>query len=188
MIVNRLWQHHFGEGLVRTPDDFGTTGDRPAHPELLDWLACELIRGGWRLKPIRRIIMSSDAYRLGVAFDPARAATDPENRLHLASSAEPPGGGGPARRDARGAGRLESGDVRTTFPPTNPGRGDRDPEQGRLPDQRRRRARDPGGAPSTRFIKRSVPNPSPRSSTRRTRRRPAAVATQRSCRPRISRC
>jgi mono/diheme cytochrome c family protein len=81
VIVNRLWQHHLGEGLVRTPDDFGTTGDRPAHPELLDWLACELIRGGWRLKPIHRIIMSSDTYRLGVAFDPARAAIDSENRM-----------------------------------------------------------------------------------------------------------
>jgi hypothetical protein len=81
VIVNRLWQHHFGEGLIRTSDDFGTTGDRPAQPELLDWLASELIHGGWRLKPIHRIIMSSDAYRLGVGFDSARAAIDPENRL-----------------------------------------------------------------------------------------------------------
>jgi hypothetical protein len=80
VIVNRLWQHHFGEGLVRTPDDFGTTGDRPAQPELLDCLASELIRVGWRLKPIHRIIMNSDAYRLGAAFDAANAAIDPENR------------------------------------------------------------------------------------------------------------
>ncbi len=59
VIVNRLWQHHFGEGLVRTPDDFGRTGDPPRHPELLDWLAVELIRNDWRLKPIHRLIVTS---------------------------------------------------------------------------------------------------------------------------------
>lgn len=81
VVVNRLWQHHFGEGLVRTPDDFGTTGDRPSHPELLDWLASELIRGGWRLKPMHRLVMTSMTYRQGVDFDPAKAAVDPENGL-----------------------------------------------------------------------------------------------------------
>ena len=63
--VNRLWQHHFGRGLVATPDDFGRTGALPSHPELLDWLAGELVRGGWKLKAVHRLIMESAAYRAG---------------------------------------------------------------------------------------------------------------------------
>jgi len=63
--VNRLWQHHFGRGLVATPDDFGRTGALPSHPELLDWLAGELVRNGWQLKPIHQLIMGSAAYRAG---------------------------------------------------------------------------------------------------------------------------
>ncbi|NDE97351.1 MAG: DUF1549 domain-containing protein, partial [Verrucomicrobia bacterium] len=63
--VNRLWQHHFGRGLVATPDDFGRTGALPSHPELLDWLAAELIKNGWKLKPVHRLIMESAAYRAG---------------------------------------------------------------------------------------------------------------------------
>jgi hypothetical protein len=63
VLVNRLWQHHFGEGLVRTPDNFGFTGERPTHPELLDWLADEFVRGGWRSKPLHRLIVTSSAYR-----------------------------------------------------------------------------------------------------------------------------
>jgi hypothetical protein len=63
VIVNRLWQHHFGQGLVATPNDFGVQGTRPTHPELLDWLAGELIRGGWRLKPMHKLIMTSATYR-----------------------------------------------------------------------------------------------------------------------------
>jgi hypothetical protein len=63
VIVNRLWQHHFGLGLVATPNDFGAQGARPAHPELLDWLALELIRSGWRLKPIHQLIMTSAVYQ-----------------------------------------------------------------------------------------------------------------------------
>ncbi len=61
--VNRLWQHHFGKGLVRTPDNFGYKGDLPTHPELLDWLANELIQGGWRMKPLHRMILLSRTYR-----------------------------------------------------------------------------------------------------------------------------
>jgi hypothetical protein len=85
VIVNRIWQQHFGEGLVRTPNDFGLQGDRPSHPELLDWLALELIRGGWRLKPLQRLIMTSATYRQGgyaggSAAD-KRRAIDPDNRL-----------------------------------------------------------------------------------------------------------
>jgi mono/diheme cytochrome c family protein len=81
VIVNRLWQHHFGEGLVATPSDFGKQGDPPSHPELLDWLAGELIRGGWRLKPIHRLIVTSAAYRQSSVVDPAKATVDPHNRL-----------------------------------------------------------------------------------------------------------
>lgn len=81
VIVNRLWQHHFGLGIVRTPSDVGLQGDRPSHAELLDWLAGELIRNGWHLKPIHRLIMNSAAYRRGVRFDPAAAKADPEDRL-----------------------------------------------------------------------------------------------------------
>ncbi|HEX6984468.1 MAG TPA: DUF1549 domain-containing protein [Planctomycetaceae bacterium] len=63
VIVNRLWHHHFGRGIVATPNDFGTQGLPPTHPELLDWLARRLIDGGWRLKPIHRLIVTSAAYR-----------------------------------------------------------------------------------------------------------------------------
>ncbi len=81
VIVNRLWQHHFGRGLVATPSDFGTQGEKPTHPELLDFLAAELIREGWRLKPIHRLILTSDAYQQSTAFDESRAKVDPENLL-----------------------------------------------------------------------------------------------------------
>ncbi|MFM7043634.1 MAG: PSD1 and planctomycete cytochrome C domain-containing protein [Planctomycetaceae bacterium] len=81
VIVNRLWQHHFGEGLVTTPSDFGRQGEPPSHPELLEWLAGELVRGGWRLKPIHRLMVTSAAYRQSSAVDSARSAIDPHNRL-----------------------------------------------------------------------------------------------------------
>ena len=80
VIVNRLWQHHFGHGIVATPNDFGTRGERPSHPELLDWLAGELIRHGWRLKPIQRLILTSAAYRESSDADHAKEAVDPTNR------------------------------------------------------------------------------------------------------------
>src|SRR5262249_57425836 len=63
VIVNRLWQHHFGEGIVRTPSNFGQLGERPTHPELLDYLARELVDSGWSLKKIHRTIMLSAAYQ-----------------------------------------------------------------------------------------------------------------------------
>jgi len=77
--VNRLWQHHFGRGIVATPNDFGAQGERPSHPELLDWLAAELVRNGWRLKPIHKLIVTSAAYIQGGQADEARAAIDREN-------------------------------------------------------------------------------------------------------------
>jgi hypothetical protein len=81
VIVNRLWQQHFGRGLVATASDFGVRGEAPSHPELLDYLAGELIRGGWKLKPIHRLIVSSDAYRQSSLRDEARAKADPDNKL-----------------------------------------------------------------------------------------------------------
>ena len=81
--VNRLWQHHFGSGLVATPNDFGKTGALPSNPELLDWLAGELIRHGWKLKPIHRLIMTSQAWRQSTAADAAKLAADPDNAFFL---------------------------------------------------------------------------------------------------------
>ncbi|HWB10355.1 MAG TPA: DUF1549 and DUF1553 domain-containing protein [Pirellulales bacterium] len=83
VIVNRLWQGHFGRGIVATPNDFGVNGATPSHPELLDWLANRLIAGGWRLKSLHRLIVTSRTYRQGVEpADPAEVvARDPENRL-----------------------------------------------------------------------------------------------------------
>jgi hypothetical protein len=81
VIVNRLWQHHMGRGIVATPSDFGARGDKPANPELLDWLATELIRNGWRLKPIHKLILTSACYQEGSQRDEAKLKADPENRL-----------------------------------------------------------------------------------------------------------
>ncbi len=81
VIVNRLWQHHFGRGIVGTPSDFGAQGERPTHPELLDWLANELIRQGWRLKPLHKLIMMSAVYAEGSEFKTAAAKTDPDDKL-----------------------------------------------------------------------------------------------------------
>jgi mono/diheme cytochrome c family protein len=82
VIVNRVWQHHMGRGIVGTPSDFGYKGDKPTHPELLDWLAQELIDHGWRLKHVHKLIMTSAAYRQGNQYDKDRAALDSENLLH----------------------------------------------------------------------------------------------------------
>ncbi len=79
--VNRIWQYHFGKGLVRTPSDFGATGDRPSHPELLDWLAVEFVRRGWSWKQMHRLILFSNSYRQSGAFNKAASAKDPENKL-----------------------------------------------------------------------------------------------------------
>lgn len=79
VIVNRLWHHHFGRGIVATPNDFGTQGAPPTHPELIDWLAQELIRGGWRLKPLHKLIMTSATYMQSSQYDPEDARRDPEN-------------------------------------------------------------------------------------------------------------
>ncbi|HEY7119978.1 MAG TPA: DUF1553 domain-containing protein [Tepidisphaeraceae bacterium] len=81
VIANRLWQHHFGRGIVRSPNDFGFGGDKPTHPELLDWLASELMANGWHLKAIHRLIMTSNAYRMSSAPIESALAKDPQNDL-----------------------------------------------------------------------------------------------------------
>jgi hypothetical protein len=85
VLVNRLWLHHFGEGIVPTPDNFGKAGSRPSHPELLDWLATEFVRRGWSIKAMHRLILTSSTYRQVCNGHPdlsARARRiDPDNRL-----------------------------------------------------------------------------------------------------------
>ena len=81
VLVNRLWKYHFGRGLVATLDNFGHTGARPSHPELLDWLAREFVRQGWSIKAMHRLLMTSRTYRQMSAADPELEQRDPENRL-----------------------------------------------------------------------------------------------------------
>lgn len=82
VLANRIWFHHFDRGLVDSPGDFGVLGQRPTHPELLDWLAGELPRRGWSLKQVHRLIMTSTAYRQSSRRDPAQDAVDGENALY----------------------------------------------------------------------------------------------------------
>jgi hypothetical protein len=79
VMANRIWQYHFGRGLVRSPNNLGTQGDPPTHPELLDWLAAELIEQAWRLKPLHRLIVTSEAYRMSSRGNPSSLAADPAN-------------------------------------------------------------------------------------------------------------
>jgi hypothetical protein len=80
VIVNRLWQHHFGRGIVSTPNDFGVRGTRPTHPELLDWLATELVEHKWSLKHVHELIVTSATYRQAATGDHG-AKLDPDNKL-----------------------------------------------------------------------------------------------------------
>ena len=81
VMVNRIWRWHFGDGLVRTPDNFGKLGERPTHPELLDWLAVQFVKQGWSIKQMHRLIMLSSTYQMSSEYNPELAARDPENRL-----------------------------------------------------------------------------------------------------------
>lgn len=80
VMVNRIWQHHFGRGLVNTPSDFGRRGAAPSHPELLDHLATEFVSGGWRMKALHRSIMTSSVYRQATEISKEAAEKDAENR------------------------------------------------------------------------------------------------------------
>jgi hypothetical protein len=81
VLANRLWQYHFGRGIVPTPNDFGKLGEPPTHPELLDWLASELIAGGWKLKRMHKLILTSSAYRMSSKGDEKALRVDPANTL-----------------------------------------------------------------------------------------------------------
>ncbi|HUR47781.1 MAG TPA: PSD1 and planctomycete cytochrome C domain-containing protein, partial [Candidatus Saccharimonadales bacterium] len=82
VLVNRVWQHHFGRGIVGTPSDFGTMGERPSHPELLDWMANDFMEYGWKLKRLHKMIMTSTAYRQSSQHNARGDQRDPENRLY----------------------------------------------------------------------------------------------------------
>lgn len=81
VLVNRIWHYHFGRGLVATPNDFGFNGERPSHPELLDWLASAFLQHGGSIKTLHRLILLSNTYRQSSRFDSAAAAQDAEDRL-----------------------------------------------------------------------------------------------------------
>ncbi|MFT5468047.1 MAG: hypothetical protein ACI8UO_003155 [Verrucomicrobiales bacterium] len=81
VLVNRVWAEHFGQGLVRTLDNFGAQGEEPSHPELLDWLAADFVENGWSLKRLHQTIMLSETFRQSSAKTPERDSIDPENRL-----------------------------------------------------------------------------------------------------------
>lgn len=81
VIVNRVWMLHFGKGIVNTPADFGFLGERPSHPELLDWLAADFMRHGWSLERLHKLLMTSTAYRQASRRTPEMDRLDPDNRL-----------------------------------------------------------------------------------------------------------
>jgi hypothetical protein len=81
VIVNRVWHHHFGVGIVPSTDDFGRQGQPPSHPELLDWLAAEFVSHGWSVKHLHRLILLSSTYQQSAIRNPQSAIVDPQNRL-----------------------------------------------------------------------------------------------------------
>jgi hypothetical protein len=81
VMANRIWQGHFGDGIVRTPDNYGRLGERPSNPELLDYLAKAFIENGWSIKKMNRMIMLSKTYQMSARFDEETKAKDPENRM-----------------------------------------------------------------------------------------------------------
>jgi hypothetical protein len=85
VMVNRIWQHHFGRGIVGTPNDFGARGRPPTHPELLDWLASRFVADGWSIKAMHRRLMLTRAYQLSGDDDPTASVADPANELHWRS-------------------------------------------------------------------------------------------------------
>jgi hypothetical protein len=137
VIVNRVWQYHFGRGLAGAPSDFGRLGELPSHPELLDWLASELVARGWHVKPLHRLILTSATYRQAAVRNPRDLATaqrvDPENRLlwkrtvqrldaeeirdaMLTTSGElEPRIGGPSARTAQARRTIDTRTIRNTI-------------------------------------------------------------------------
>ncbi len=117
VMVNRLWQHHFGEGLVRTPDNFGKLAADPTHPQLLDWLASEFVEGGWRIKRMHKLIMLSAAYQMDSSHP--REAEYAAGRFCqwavVAAQSPAAGGGAAARRDVGGQRAVERESRRAEF-------------------------------------------------------------------------
>src|SRR5262249_52488232 len=85
VMVNRIWQHHFGKGIVQTPNDFGVQGKRPTHPELLDYLASRFIAGGWSVKAMHRLMLLSQTWQLASVDVPASSRVDANNDLYWRS-------------------------------------------------------------------------------------------------------
>jgi hypothetical protein len=81
VLANRIWQHHFGRGLVSSPNDFGEFGQRPTHPQLLDWLSAQLIDSGWSIKALHHLVMTSNTYRQSTHAHPDATERDAENHL-----------------------------------------------------------------------------------------------------------
>ena len=81
VMVNRIWQYHFGRGIVRSSSNFGLQGDRPTHPELLDLLADEFVRRGWSMKAMHRLILTSNVYRMSSRSNDRALSVDPTNDL-----------------------------------------------------------------------------------------------------------
>src|SRR5207253_9120363 len=81
VMVNRIWNYHFGQGIAPAPSDFGMMGGRPSHPELLDWLATEFVHSGWDVKHMHKLIVMSSTYRQSSAFNEIAANEDPKDKL-----------------------------------------------------------------------------------------------------------
>ena len=111
VIVNRVWQYHFGFGLVRTSSDFGTTGDPPTHPELLDWLARWFVDHGRSLKALHRLIVTSNTYQQSTTFNVQARQTRPREPPAMAHALSPARGRGDPRRDALRQWRAQPADV-----------------------------------------------------------------------------
>ena len=150
VIVNRVWQYHFGFGLVRTSSDFGTMGEPPTHPELLDWLARWFVEHGGSFKALHRLILASSTYRLSTSGDASRCERRPREPPAVAPALSPARGRGDPRRDAGRQWRAQPADVRAEHVPGNPGGG---PCRQQRPGQDLaavRRSEPLRGAPSTR--------------------------------------
>ena len=113
VIVNRLWQHHFGRGIVATLDNFGKMGEPPTHPELLDWLAVEFMNRGWSIKQINRLMMTSEAYQMASAFERRRRRDERSGEsVPVALPPAAPRRGDRARQHAGGRRQHQPGDRR----------------------------------------------------------------------------
>ena len=126
VIVNRIWSHHFGRGIVATLDNFGKMGELPTNQDLLDWLAVEFMERGWSMKQMHRLLMTSEAYRMSSQFsDEGNLQRDPENKFPLAFPREATRSRDRPGFDPRSERKSESGDRRTSRFPSAPGRSSR---------------------------------------------------------------